>query len=467
MRYLILIYMSTALLLIAGVYAQSASEYRYNYRLGLIGARLADIEKKNISIPRLVDNFYDLNISIQQKDFEAFESGAKELDLLINLTNELDSGLEKISLIINQSPRIGINFDDISLDVSLAYREFFSNNFETSKEAVAKINQVIYQKYSEKSYEVVNKILTLNNSIPTTSIEEEILGRKIYILEQAKKEKDYGLFINTITEIFILEEDLKEIISLYNESEMLKENNIGTNRLNDILFESLYFLNSSGYKSASQKINESYTLLDRIHESYELGYLLENEINLSQEKGTNVTIPHGFLRTGLNEIELENFETAIVNFNEGLDSLSEIEQKELLFNIVSRKKVQSDIKIFFKKYWLLLLILAILMIPISYFLRLYLGVKLLQYKLRTIAVEQKKISKLRKDIQYDYFKNKLIDKKTYSAQIESIDDREGALENKHAFLDLKLVPIKKRYDIIMNLVTNYSGVNRINRLMKR
>ncbi|PLW79785.1 hypothetical protein C0585_05895 [Candidatus Woesearchaeota archaeon] len=415
------------LLFISIAYSQTSEEALKKYNDA--SAKIEELESKGYPTLPLYDLLDDAKNKYNQGNYEGSISSSDEIFQIADESVTLRGNILKYSSQIEILEGLGVDVSSMDLEMLYIKADYEVANFDLAKESLVQIKNKIDRVLMNYSGELLDELESLNEFIVEKNI--SILFYENYYDEQIQnyERKNYDEFLLNHA-IF---QDLKEIITLNftinKELSKFEDMGVDTSRITDQRDYStslLYGLDVDGSLDAIKKANQDLELAIQINtkmSNFESEYERLNDLEILDNSTKRL------YESCKSEFLLGNFNESYELMQESLDEFSRLERENIIFRGISKASLKKNLKEFILDNWPFILVLVIIIL-ISYRPSVnFVSLKKKRKLLKNLEMKHELTITTQKELQKNYYFDKLIDKKDFKEEFERNEEEKIELSN--------------------------------------
>lgn len=413
--------------------------------------QISNLKEESYPTTRLEDMLAEMKNKIANLDFEGAAETYNQTLAQIEKLRELKEEIIQIDALLAEAEARNINTTNIMRYYTLGMGDYQNNNFESAEPNLDASKQELVKELSPYSTEMKKSMVELLNLSIEKNATSKVLNDTITKIEEYEKKEDYVHIFIELSKLNILNKTTHQIISLSESLSRMKSEGKKTSRFDDSLQEMTMLLEAKDYDGFSQLYDNTTSIMDMTRNLASGISQAEEKLKSPDLEGIDLSEAEELLSISKSEYELENYEKAESYLQRAKERIADLEKEHVFMAILNRTKAQYDPIGFLKKYWLPIIIAAVLLYLLLKLSKSVFKIVIYDGQMRRLEHEQDTIVELMRQLQKDYYMTKEIDRDTYEAEKNNFEKRTSEINKEFPVMTAKIQKEQERLGRIFSI----------------
>jgi len=404
---------------------------------------ITSMKERGFNTPRLDDALADAKATYADRKFDQVLELYSESMLTISKMIYISNNLNITSMLLDEAKKRELNISESMSHYTLSLSEFRNNNIDTAQKEIMLSKELVSGQLMTESTKITTELKELAAALASTGINTNKVNRTTAEILAAERSKDFIKLFILASKISEMNKSIAELLAINEGMNQLEAEGYRTQRIKDTVAELESLLDAGEHSQISKRYNETMTLMGKIYSIN--ADIKETEVKMisPELEGIDLTEASELLNTSKSEFELENYDKSEDYLARARASIEEAEQAHIFATILNKAKMRFNPILFIKKNWTYIIMMIIIGGIVIRVGGLFLILKQSEQRLAKLQKEQEAITELTKKLQEDYFREKVIDKETYTAENSNFEKRSTQISEE---IPMLIIKIKEKHD---------------------
>ncbi len=405
---------------------------------------IAALGEQGYPTMRLNDSLQELRVADERKAYDEVAARYATTEALVTTMTTAKTLLDQSDALLDEAGRLGIATANASLLRTKAGSEYQIEDFEGAANDARAANALLLPALKQDAEQVLADAAALERDLAATNLTLTRPNETLVALRAAYAKGDYGQFFLLAEQLGALNDSARALITLRGQMDALAAQGRTTARFQDILAGMRQQFEQKDDAGLLAQYNATELLVASIN-----GTLASNEATRARIaqpalQGIDFSEAEQLLNLSERELAIENYEQAASYAEQAASSVETTARQHLFVSAMNQARMRFDPLAFLRRNWWWLLLAGVLAVLAEKVGGRLLKIRLLERRIAALRKEQEAIVGLTRKLQWDYFKERAIDKDAYAAASAEYQKRADEIDEQLPLLELRLERLRER-----------------------